>query len=116
MLNQIVIVGRLVKDPELRQTEGGKKVTNITLAVPRSYKNSNGEYETDFIDCLLWSGVAESTTEYCKKGDLIGLKGRIQTRKYETEDEKVRQVTEIIGEKITFLSSNHNVNEKQVKE
>ena len=80
MLNQIVIVGRLVRDPELRETDGGKKVTNITLAVPRSYKNLNGEYETDYIDCVLWTGIAENTTEYCKKGDILGLKGRVQTR------------------------------------
>lgn len=106
MLNQLVMIGRLTKDPELKKTETGRNVAKITVAVPRSYKNSEGVYETDFIDCLLWSGVAESTTEYCKKGDLIGLKGRIQTRKYETEDEKVRQVMEVIAEKITFLSSN----------
>ena len=105
MLNQLVVIGRLTKDPELRQTENGKNVTNITLAVPRSYKNSNGEYETDFIDCVLWSGVAESTSEYCKKGDLIGVKGRVQTRKFETEEEKVRLVTEVVAEKVTFLSS-----------
>ena len=59
MLNQTVIVGRLVKNPELNQTENGKKVTNITLAVPRSYKNINGEYDTDFISCVLWEGIAE---------------------------------------------------------
>ena len=67
MLNQIVIVGRLVKNPELKETEKGKKVTNITLAVPRNYKNINGEYDTDFIDCILWTGVAENTAEYCNK-------------------------------------------------
>lgn len=105
MLNQLVVVGRLVRDPELRQTDNGHNVTNITLAVPRSYKNANGEYETDFVDCVLWSGVAESTTEYCHKGDLLGVKGRIQTRKIETEDEKTRQVTEVVAEKVTFLSS-----------
>jgi len=76
MLNQIVIVGRLVRDPELRTTENGKNVTNITLAIPRSYKNSNGEYETDFVDCVLWTGIAETTTEYCKKGDLLGINGK----------------------------------------
>ena len=107
MLNQLVVVGRLVKDPELRKTENGKKVTNITLAVPRSYKNVNGEYETDFIDCTLWSGVAESTTDYCKKGDLLGVRGRIQTRTYEKDDEK-RYITEVVAEKVTFLSSNKN--------
>jgi single-strand DNA-binding protein len=104
MLNQIVIVGRLVRDPELRETESGKKVTNITLAIPRSYKNVKGEYETDYIDCVLWTGIAENTVEYCKKGDLLGVKGRVQTRTYETEDEKKRQVTEVVAEKITFLS------------
>ena len=104
MLNQLVVIGRLTKDPELRQTENGKNVTNITLAVPRSYKNSNGEYETDFIDCVLWSGVAESTSEYCKKGDLIGVKGRVQTRIYE-KDEVKKFATEVVAEKVTFLSS-----------
>ena len=104
MLNQLVVIGRLVRDPELRQTENGKNVTNITLAVPRSYKNSNGEYDTDFIDCVLWSAVAESTTEYCKKGDLLGVKGRVQTRVYEKDEEK-KYATEVVAEKVTFLSS-----------
>ena len=111
MLNQIVIVGRLVRDPELRQTEGGKKVTNITLAVPRGYKNSNGEYETDFIDCVLWTGVAENTTEYCKRGDILGIKGRVQTRTFETEDEKKRYTTEVVAERVSFLSPSHKIKE-----
>ena len=105
MLNQLVVVGRLVREPELRKTENGRNVTNITLAVPRSYKNSNGEYETDYIDCVLWANVAENTTEYCHKGDLLGIKGRLQTRKYEAEDERTKQVMEVVGEKVTFLSS-----------
>ncbi|MDD2378039.1 MAG: single-stranded DNA-binding protein [Bacilli bacterium] len=105
MLNQTVIVGRIVKDPELRETESGKKVTNITLAVPRSFKNVNGEYDTDFIPCVLWKGIAESTTEFCKKGDLVGIKGRIQSRAYTIEDETRKHVIEIIAEKVTFLSS-----------
>ena len=108
MLNQMIIVGRLVRSPELRETENGKKVTNITLAVPRSYKNTKGEYETDFIDCVLWTGIAESTTEYCKKGDILGVKGRIQTRTIATDDDKKRYITEVVAEKVTFLSSNKN--------
>lgn len=108
MLNQIVIVGRLVKNPELRETETGRKVTNITLAVPRSYKNSNGEYETDYVDCTLWTGIAENTAEYCKKGDLLGVKGRIQTRSYEVNDDK-RFVTEVVAEKVTFLTQKNKV-------
>lgn len=104
MLNQTVLVGRLVKDPELRETDSGNKVTNITLAVPRSYKNIHGEYDTDFISCVLWKGIAENTVEYVKKGDLLGVKGRLQSRSYEIEDDK-RFVMEVVAEKITFLSS-----------
>ena len=104
MLNQAVLVGRIVKDPELKDTEIGK-VNNITLAVPRSFKNMNGEYDTDFISCVLWKGVAESTAEYCKKGDLVGIKGRIQTRDVELEDETHKKYVEVIAEKVTFLSS-----------
>ena len=105
MLNQTVLVGRLVKEPELHQTENGKKVTNITLAVPRSYKNMNGEYDTDFISCVLWSGIAEHTVEYVKKGDLLGVKGRIQTRTYEDLEANRKYITEVVAEKVTFLSS-----------
>ena len=105
MLNQLVVVGRLVRDPELRKTEAGRNVTNITLAVPRSYKNSEGQYDTDYIDCTLWANVAENTTEYCHKGDLLAVKGRLQTRKIEKEEEKVQHVTEVVGEKVTFLLS-----------
>jgi single-strand DNA-binding protein len=105
MLNQTVIVGRLVRDPELRETESGNKVTNITLAVPRSYKNINGEYETDFISCVLWKGIAENTVEYVKKGDLLGIKGRIQCRNIEIDEENKKHVVEVVAEKVTFLSS-----------
>lgn len=104
MLNQTVIVGRLVNNPELRETETGRKVSNVVVAVPRSFKNMNGEYETDFISCVLWKGVAESAATYCKKGDLVGVRGRLQTREYEVEDEK-RKVVELVAEKVTFLSS-----------
>lgn len=105
MMNQTVIVGRLVDEPKLQETENGKKVTNLTLAVPRSFKNADGEYDTDFVDCVLWSGVAETTSEYCKKGDLVGIKGRIQTDTYENNEGKKQKSTKIIAEKVTFLSS-----------
>lgn len=107
MLNQIVLLGRLVKEVEIEKTESEKSVAKITLAVPRSYKNTEGIYETDFIDCVLWHGVAENTAEYCKKGDLIGIKGRIQTRIIEKEDVKTK-VMEVVAEKVTFLSSKRN--------
>ena len=103
MLNQLVIIGRLTKEPELRKTENGKKVSNITLAVPRSYKNVNGQYDTDFIDCVLWKGIAENTVEYCRKGDIVGIKGRIEKNSYE-KDGEVKSKMNVVAEKVTFLS------------
>ena len=107
MLNNVVIVGRIVQNPELKETEKGGKLANIVLAVPRSFKNSNGEYETDFINCTLWRGIAESTAEYCKKGDLVGIKGRIQTSNYQDSEGNKKYTTEVVAEKVTFLSKNH---------
>ena len=104
MLNQAVLVGRIVQEPELGKTEKGN-VTHITLAVPRSYKNSEGEYDTDFINCTLWQAIAENTVEYCKKGDLVGIKGRIQSSNYEDKDGNKRYAVEVIAEKVTFLAS-----------
>ena len=107
MLNQLVLVGRIVRKPELREAENTKKYSFITLAVPRSFKNVNGEYVTDFIDCILWDSVAASTVKYCDKGDIVGVKGRIQSRQIEKDDSK-KYLLEIIAEKVTFLSSNKN--------
>ncbi len=105
MLNQTVLVGRLVKDPELRETDSGNKVTNITLAVPRNYKNINGEYDTDFISCVLWKGIAENTATYVKRGDLVGIKGHIQSRNIELDNDIKKSIVEVVAEKVTFLSS-----------
>lgn len=105
MLNQSILVGRIVKEPEIRETENGTKVTNITLAVQRTYKNVEGEYDTDFISCVLWKGIAETTAEYCKKGDLIGVRGRLQSKPIAySEDTKFNSV-EVVAERVTFLSS-----------
>ena len=105
MLNQIVLVGRLVRDPQLKTGEKNKQYMYISLAIPRSLKNINGEYETDFVDCLLWDGVAKSTSEYCKKGDIVGVKGRIQSKVRELEDKTKKYSIDIIAEKVTFLSN-----------
>ena len=104
MLNQVVLVGRLTSDPEAVQLEGGHKKSIFNVAVPRSYKNSNGEYETDFIRCVLWDAIATSTAEYCHKGDIVGIKGRIQVTQYEENNDK-KYLTEVVAEKVTFLSS-----------
>jgi|SRR5574344_455134 single-strand DNA-binding protein len=111
MLNQTVIVGRISKEPEIKELEDGKKVCNLSVAVPRSYKNAEGVYDTDFVDCTLWNSVAENTLEYCHSGDLIGVKGRIETSFYEKDGEK-RKSTNIVAEKITFLSSKAKVKEQ----
>ena len=104
MLNQVVIAGRLTANPEVGITENNKKRTYLTVAVPRSYKNVDGTYDTDFIRCVLWGGIAESTCEYCQKGDIVGIKGRLQTSSYEKDGEKV-YATDVIAEKVSFLSS-----------
>ena len=108
MLNQVILVGRLVRNPELQVTDSGKKRSSITLAVSRGYKNVNGEYDTDFFDCTLWTGIAENTHEYCKSGDVIGGKGRLQTWMLENDDGTKTKKMEIIAEKVTFLSSARN--------
>lgn len=113
MINQIVLVGRLVQTPELKVTENGKNVSSITLAVPRAYKNIDGEYETDFIDCTLWTGIAENTAEYCKTGDVIGVKGRLQTKMIEKEDGTKYKRVDIVAERVTFLSSSKPTNVTQ---
>lgn len=111
MINQTILVGRLTKDPEIIIHENNKKRTVIDLAVQRSFKNIDGLYESDFIRCVLWNGIAEHTCEYCKKGDLVGIKGRLQTRKYE-QNKEMKYITEVIAEKVTFLSK-ANVNKEK---
>ena len=106
-MNQVVIVGRLVDNPEIKELESGKKTCNMTLAVSRSYKNAEGVYETDFISCVLWENMATNVTEYCHKGDVLGVKGRLQTDAIETNGEK-KYVMRVIAEKVTFLSSKKN--------
>lgn len=105
MLNQVILVGRLVRTPELQLTDSGKKRSVATLAVNRGFKNQNGEYDTDFLDCTLWTGIAESTAEYCKTGDIIGVKGRLQTRLIDNEDGTKHKKMEIVADRVTFLSS-----------
>lgn len=104
MLNQVVLVGRLVKDIEVRTGENDVKYSFVTLAIPRSYKNHDGIYETDFVECILWNNTASNTAEYCKKGDIVGIKGRIESRII--QDNNINKtILQVIAEKVTFLSS-----------
>ena len=105
MLNQIILVGRLTRNITVNKSENGVKVATISIAVPRSFKNVEGVYDTDFIDCVAFDVIAENTSEYCNKGDIVGIKGRLQTNVLEKEDGKKENKLEIICEKITFLSS-----------
>lgn len=104
MLNQVVLVGRLVKDVEVRTGDNDGKYSFVTIAIPRSYKNHDGIYETDFVECILWNNIASNTAEYCKKGDIIGIKGRIESRVIE-ENKINKTILQVIAEKVTFLSS-----------
>ncbi len=109
MLNQVILVGRLVYDPELKTLDDGRVVTTITLAIQRGFKNSeSGEYDTDFLKCTLWSGIAENTVEYCKKGSTIGVKARLSQKYYEYEEGKSFSYPEIIAEKITFINTKND--------
>ena len=114
MLNQVILVGRLTDDPKVNVNSNGKKVSTITMAVGRSFKNSEGLYDTDFIRCTLWEGIANNTSEYCKKGDVVGVKGRLQVESYENQKGEKRTSTSVVAEKVTFLTHN-NTNDEESK-
>lgn len=103
VINQVTLVGRLTKDPTVRYTVEGRPVLNITLALNRHYKNANGDFEADFVLCTLWNKTAENTGKYCKKGSLIGLMGRIQTRYYDDANGKRVYVTEVVADSVKFM-------------
>jgi single-strand DNA-binding protein len=113
MMNRVVLVGRLTKDPDLRYTPNGVPVATFTLAVNRNFSNQQGERETDFINCVVWRKPAENVANFLKKGSLAGVDGRIQTRNYEGQDGKKIFVTEVMAESVQFLepkSRNENGN------
>ena len=109
MTNMVTLIGRLTHEPEIKELENDKKVCFITLAIPRTFKNADGIYETDFIKITLWNIIAQNTIEYCHKGDLMGVKGRLQKNVICDDDGNIVSDTlEVIAEKVTFLSSNMN--------
>jgi single-strand DNA-binding protein len=104
MLNKVILIGRLTRDPELRFTAGGNPVANFTLAVDRNYKNSQGEKETDFINVIAWRQLGERCSTYLSKGKLAAVDGRLQIRNYETQDGQKRTVAEVVADDVRFLS------------
>ena len=105
MINSIVLVGRLTRDPELKYTGNNVAVASFSLAVNRNFKDANGERETDFINCVIWRQQAENLANWAKKGALIGITGRIQTRSYENQQGQRVYVTEVVAENFQMLES-----------
>ncbi|UII55701.1 single-stranded DNA-binding protein [Cytobacillus spongiae] len=103
MINQVILVGRLTKDPELKMTPDGRPVANITLAVNRQYRNQQGDVDADFVQCILWRKTAENTAQYCRRGTLIGVTGKLHTRNYDNQEGKRVFITEVIADQVRFL-------------
>jgi len=112
-MNQLILVGRLTKDPIVRKMEG-KNSCFLNIAVKRPFKNTDGIYETDFISCTVWNVIAEKVCEYCHKGDMISVKARIQNNNHSDKDENKVYAYEIIAEQVSFMQSpkHSNVDEK----
>lgn len=108
MLNRVILIGRLTRDPELRYTPSGVAVTQFTVAVDRPFTSQEGEREADFIQVVTWRQLAETCANYIRKGRLVAVEGRIQVRNYENNEGKRVYVTEVIADNVRFLESNRN--------
>jgi single-strand DNA-binding protein len=113
MLNRVVLIGRLTKDPELRYTPSGVAVASFTLAVERNFKGANGEREADFIPCVVFKQLAELCANYLAKGRLAAVDGRLQIRTYDAQDGQRRWVTEVVADNVRFLSPKEGGNSGQ---
>ena len=105
MLNRIICIGRLTKDPELRHTQSGTAVASFTIAVDRDFKNQNGEKEADFVNCVAWKGTAEFVSRYFTRGRMAVVEGRLQSRKYTDKDGNNRTAYEVVASSVYFGDS-----------
>ena len=112
-MNQSVIIGRLTSTPTLRNTESGVDVTNFTLATTRTYKNKDGIYETDFINCVAWNNVAIISCEHLKKGDMISVSGSLQNKEIQTKSGDKVTVTELLVDRIKFLTTKRGIDDNK---
>ena len=112
-MNKVILSGKLVKDCEVRTTDSGNNVVSNSIAVKRDFKNANGEYDTDFIKFVAWSGSAEYLAKYSMKGDKVLITGRWQTRKYQAQDGTNRTVNEVVVESVELLTSHDNQEQKK---
>lgn len=110
-MNKVILIGRLIKDPELRYTSNNIAVATFTIAVNREYANQNGEREADFINIQVWKKQAENCNKYLTKGSKVAIDGRIQTRNYEDQNGNRRYLTEVIADSIQFLDTRKNDNQ-----
>lgn len=104
-MNKAILVGRLTKDPELKTTGSGVSVCSFTLAINRRFKNAEGNYDADFINCVAWRQQAEFISKYFSKGRMVGICGSIQTRTYDREDGQRVYVTEVVADEVSFVDS-----------
>lgn len=116
MINRTVLVGRLTRDPELRYTGSGAAVVSFTVAVNRQFTNSQGEREADFINCVMWRKAAENFANFTRKGSLVGIDGRIQTRNYENQQGQRVFVTEVVADNFSLLESRSESERRQSSE
>ena len=112
MINRIVLVGRLTKDPELKYTQGGVAICRFTLAVNRTFKNADGEQQADFPNIVTFRKTAENTANFLKKGSLAGIEGRIQTSSFDGQDGKRVFITEVVADSVQFLEPKSNRSEQ----
>lgn len=115
-MNRVCLTGRLTKEVELRATPSGVYTTSNTIAVNRNFKNSDGKYDTDFINIIAWRNTAQFLGNYAKKGSLIGIDGKIQTRNYENQDGQKIYVTEVLVEQVDLLESKKQESETPKEE
>ncbi|AYX89320.1 single-stranded DNA-binding protein [Staphylococcus cohnii] len=114
MINRVILVGRLTKDPEFRTTPSGVNVATFTLAVNRTFTNAQGEREADFINCVVFRKQAENVNKYLFKGHLAGVDGRIQSRSYENQEGRRIFVTEVVTDSVQFLETKNNEQKQNV--
>jgi len=107
-MNKVILIGNLTKDPELATTTNGISVCRFTLAVSRKYKNAEGEYETDFLNVVVWRGQAENCHKYLRKGSKVAAVGAIQTRSYDAQDGTKKYVTDIVADEVEFLTTKNS--------
>ena len=116
MLNRVVLVGRMTRDPELRRTSTGAAVASFTIAMNRNFTNQNGERQADFIPCVVWNKTAENVSRYCAKVSLVGVDGRLQSRQFENQDGRRVTVVEVVCDSVQFLETRNQTSNRQVQQ